>query len=68
METTETPSFSNTWWCVVHGHCGDINGPVHYAVCQRRHHARHDNWLERMMTQLEVPILYKTWMPDDDEL
>jgi hypothetical protein len=25
----------NTWYCVIHGSLGDINGPVHYETCPR---------------------------------
>lgn len=33
ISTGEVCTFANTWHCAVHGPCGDINGPVHYAVC-----------------------------------
>lgn len=33
ISTGEVCTFANTWNCVVHGLCGDINGPVHYALC-----------------------------------
>lgn len=30
---TQLIKFWETWFCVVHGLVGDINGPIHYAVC-----------------------------------
>lgn len=34
ISTGEVCTFANTWHCEIHGLVGDINGPVHLAVCR----------------------------------
>lgn len=33
--------FWGTWFCTMHGKLGDINGPVHYAICHPRRTGDH---------------------------
>jgi hypothetical protein len=34
LHVYDKPAWMRSWFCTIHGHVGDINGPVHYAVCQ----------------------------------